>query len=139
MKFDNIKTLRDAVVQYSVKNARDIKYVKNEGTRLRVRCVHNCPWELYAYQQPDKSFRINTFKDKHTCTMVWQNKRVHSGFLAKKYIRKFRSDPNLSMNSFIEMVKEECMYEISKHQFYRTRAKCLDVINGLVSKQYKIL
>lgn len=139
MKFDNIKTLRDAVVQYSVKNARDIKYVKNEGTRLRVRCVDNCPWELYAYLQPDKSFRINTLKDEHTCTMVWQNKRVHSAFLAKKYIRKFRSDPNLSMNSFIETVKEECMYEISRHQFYRTRAKCFEVINGLVSEQYKIL
>lgn len=30
------------------------------------------------------------------------------------------------------------MYETSKHQFYKTRAKCLKVINGLVVEQYKI-
>lgn len=30
-------------------------------------------------------------------------------------------------------------YEISKHQFHRTRAKYLEVINGIVAEQYKIL
>ncbi|XP_022883793.1 uncharacterized protein LOC111400626 [Olea europaea var. sylvestris] len=31
------------------------------------------------------------------------------------------------------------MYEISKHQFSRTRSKCAKVINGIVAEQYKIL
>lgn len=61
-------------------------------------------------------------------------KRVHAGYLAKKYIRKFRSDPKLSMSSFIETVKEKCMYKISKQQFYRKR----EVINGPEAEQYKI-
>lgn len=61
------------------------------------------------------------------------------GFLAKKYLCKFRSDPKLSMNSFMETMKEDCMYEISKYQFYRTRAKCKAVVTGLVDEQYKIL
>ncbi|XP_022848741.1 paternally-expressed gene 3 protein-like [Olea europaea var. sylvestris] len=82
MKFDNIKILRNAVVQYLVKNFRQLRYVKNMRTQLRVRCQDICPWVLYAYQQPDKSLRINTFVDEHTCTMVWQNRRVNSGFLS---------------------------------------------------------
>lgn len=139
MKFDNVKILRNAVVQYSVKNSRQLRYVKNMRTQLRVRCQDNCPWVLYAYQQLDKSSRIITFVDEHTCTMVWQNRMVNSGFLAKKYVRKFRSDPNIPMSSFMETVKEDCMYEISKHQFYRTRSKCAEVINGIVAEQYKIL
>ncbi|XP_022845262.1 uncharacterized protein LOC111368254 [Olea europaea var. sylvestris] len=138
MKFDNVKILRNAVVQYSVKNFRQLRYVKNMRTQLRVRCQDNCPWVLYAYQQPDKSFRISTLVDEHACTMVWQNKRVNSGFLAK-YVRKFRSDSNIPMSTFMETVKEDCVYEISKHQFYRTRSKCVEVINGIVAEQYKIL
>ncbi|XP_022862499.1 uncharacterized protein LOC111382693 [Olea europaea var. sylvestris] len=71
--------------------------------------------------------------------MVWQNRRVNSGFLARNHVRKFRSDPNIPTSSFMETVKEDCMYEISKHQFYRTRSKCAEVINGIVAEQYKIL
>ncbi|XP_022862581.1 uncharacterized protein LOC111382776 [Olea europaea var. sylvestris] len=43
------------------------------------------------------------------------------------------------MNSFIETVKEDCMYEISKYQFYRTRAKYAAIVMGLVEEQYKSL
>lgn len=88
--------------------------MKNKGMRIRVHCQNGCLWELYAYQHADKSLRINTFRDEHTCTMVWQNKKVHALCLAKKYVRKFRSDPNMSMGSFVETVKEDYMYEISK-------------------------
>lgn len=43
------------------------------------------------------------------------------------------------MSSFTEIVKEYCMYELSKYQFYRTRVKCTSVVNGLADEQYKIL
>ncbi|XP_022863026.1 uncharacterized protein LOC111383179 [Olea europaea var. sylvestris] len=139
MKFDNVNILRNAIVQYSVKNSRQLRYVKNMRIQLRVQCQDICPWVLYAYQQPDKSLRINTLIDEHTWTIVWKNKRVNLGFLVKKYVRKFRSDPNVPMSSFMETVKEDCMYEILKHQFYRTRSKCAEVINGIIVEQYKIL
>lgn len=113
--------------------------MKNEGRRVRVWCQNGCPWELYAYQRANKILRINKFRDEHTCTMVWQNKKVHAWYLAKKYVRKFRSDPKMSMGSFVETVKEDCMYEILKYQFYGTRAKCTEVVNGIVAEQYKIL
>lgn len=63
---------------------------------------------------------------------------MNVGYLAKKYVRKFRLDPKLYMSSFIETIMEDYIYEISKHQFYRTRTKYLEVINGLAVKQYKI-
>lgn len=61
-------------------------------------------------------------------------KRVNSSFLAKKYVRKFRSNPKIPMSSFMETMKENCMYEISKYQFYWTRSKCAKVINGIVAE-----
>lgn len=33
-----------------------------------------------------------------------------------KYIRKFRFDPKMPMSSFMKIVKEDYMYEISKYQ-----------------------
>lgn len=36
----------------------------------------------------------------------------------QKYIRKFIFDPKMSINCFIKTVKDDCMYEISKNQFY---------------------
>lgn len=32
-------------------------------------------------------------------------------------IHKFRSTPKMQMNSFVKTIKEDCMYEILKHQF----------------------
>lgn len=55
MKFDNTKTLRSAIVQYSIKNDRELRYVKNEPMRVKVRCQDNSPRELYTYQQSEKS------------------------------------------------------------------------------------
>lgn len=82
---------------------------------LRVKCQDNCPWVLYAYQQLDKSLKINIFIDEHTCTRQ-KNRRIHASYLAKKYIRKFRFDPKMPMSSFMKIVKEDYMYEISKYQ-----------------------
>lgn len=96
-------------------------------------------WQLYANRQTDNNLRINTFRDEHSCTLVWQNSKVYVGFLAKKYLHKFRLDPNLSMSNFMEIEKEDCMYEISKYQFDKTRGKHTSVVNELLEERYKIL
>lgn len=43
--------------------------------------------------------------------MVWNSRGVHAGYLVKKkkYIHKFMSNPKMSMNSFVKIVKEDCM------------------------------
>lgn len=51
------------------------------------------------------------------------------------------------MSSFIDTVKEDCVYEISKYLFYRTKVKWVEVVklkwvevvNGISGEHYKIL
>lgn len=45
--------------------------------------------------------------------MVWNSRGVHAGYLVKKkkYIHKFMSNPKMSMNSFVKIVKEDCMWK----------------------------
>lgn len=54
MEFSNIKILKEAVRQYSIKNSRQIRYLKNDLRRIRVVCQEGCPFLLYASVLKDK-------------------------------------------------------------------------------------
>ncbi|KAL2533370.1 Uncharacterized protein Adt_06721 [Abeliophyllum distichum] len=94
MIFETVQVLRAALVEYSIKNGRPLHYVKNDTTRVRMRCKHPCPWEIYAAVQEDKlTFKVNKLVDNHTCAVVSKNRWATSSYLSKKFEGGFRSNP----------------------------------------------
>ena len=68
MKFPNSRVLREALREYVVNKAVDIKFKLNEKTKISVHCKNDCGWRLYASFVPEElTFQIKTFHFVCTC------------------------------------------------------------------------
>lgn len=140
MEFLLVEVLKDAIREYAIKNSLAIRYIKNDKLKVRVACAEGCPFLLYARAMADKvTFKVKTLNANHDCALVFNNPRLDSTWLSKKYINKFRYDTNLSKSTFVELVQDDCMSSVSNMQFYRARKKTLNVIRGSIEEQYQLL
>ncbi|WVY89178.1 hypothetical protein V8G54_034692 [Vigna mungo] len=70
--FANKQDFVDAIKTYAVQNGRNIKYVKNDKKRIRLKCMSGkgeCPWMAYcAYMEAIKTWQLRTIVDNHSCS-----------------------------------------------------------------------
>ncbi|XP_058209741.1 uncharacterized protein LOC131322424 [Rhododendron vialii] len=141
MKFSNAKEFREAVIKYAIKKGKDIKFVKNETTRIKAICANEkCPWSILGtLAQKGESFQVKTYKKKHKCLRSFRVRHVTSMYLANKYVDSIRSNPNMPLEHLQERVKKDLVVNVSTTQAYRAKRKTLDLIEGTHLEQYALL
>ncbi|XP_028774128.1 uncharacterized protein LOC114731172 [Neltuma alba] len=138
MKFANFKVYRQALKQYAIENGIEFKYIKNEASRIRVKCKHNCGWIIHASKtQTGDAFQIKSFHHKeHNCGWERENKWVSTSWLSNRYIDHIRDQPNWSATAFSNQVRRDHNVEISKFQAYRAKRMALEVLEGRDAEQF---
>ncbi|XP_058198465.1 uncharacterized protein LOC131313987 [Rhododendron vialii] len=138
MKFPSAKEFREAVREYSIKEGKDIKFVKNETTRVKAKCAtEGCGWSIMAsLSQKGESFQVKTHKSEHDCLRSFKVRHVTSKYLAEKYVDSIRSNPDMPLDHLQQRVREDLMVDISHAQAYRAKRKALDLIEGTNLKQF---
>lgn len=48
MVFDNVEQFKMAIYKYAVMKGVGVKFVKNEGLRVKAICISSHPWSIYA-------------------------------------------------------------------------------------------
>ena len=87
MKFPNLRVFREALREYVVNKAVDIKFKLNEKTKIFVHCKNDCGWRLYASVVPrELTFQIKTFQSVCTCGKSFQHIQVSSSYVVRKYL-----------------------------------------------------
>ncbi|KAG9139439.1 hypothetical protein Leryth_021587, partial [Lithospermum erythrorhizon] len=119
MLFSSREELKDAIDTYNIKDARDIKYAKNEKGRVRAVCKDaSCKWFIYAKRlSGEVGLQIRKWHLEHTCIPVYDNKMLTSTWLGKHYVKKFRNAPNYKPTDFRKEIEEVSLRE--KQQFAR--------------------
>ncbi|XP_027150479.1 uncharacterized protein LOC113750733 [Coffea eugenioides] len=102
MLFSSIKECKLAVTNYSIRQGRPCKFVKQDRLRVRAKCrSEGCHWEIYARKLADEgSVQIKTIEDTHTCGFTYDNPLVNSGWVGRKYAKEFRTNPKVNMEHF---------------------------------------
>ncbi|KAG5556147.1 hypothetical protein RHGRI_006689 [Rhododendron griersonianum] len=141
MKFSNAKEFREAVREYAIKKGKDIKFVKNETTRIKAICAaEECPWSIMgSLAQKGESFQVKTYKKKHKCLRSFRVRHVTSMYLANKYVDSIRSNPDMPLEHLQERVRKDIVVNVSTTQAYRAKRKALDLIEGTHLEQYALL
>jgi hypothetical protein len=94
MKFPNSRVFREALREYVVNKAVDIKFKLNEKTKISFHCKNDCGWRLYASVIPGElTFQIKTFHSVCTCGKSFQHSQVSSSYVARKYLQDFGKNP----------------------------------------------
>ncbi|KAF7150218.1 hypothetical protein RHSIM_Rhsim02G0197700 [Rhododendron simsii] len=109
MKFPSAKEFREAVREYSIKEGKDIKFVKNETTRVKAKCdTEGCGWSVMAsLSQKGESFQVKTHKSEHDCLRSFKVRHVTSKYLAEKYVDSIRSNPDMPLDHLQQRVKKD--------------------------------
>ncbi|XP_027076894.1 uncharacterized protein [Coffea arabica] len=141
-QFDDKQLFKMAVDNYAVKWGKDIKWVKHDKHRMRVKCkAEHCKWMLFASKidEGDDSIAIKTMGPAHTCGRTFYHKRAISGFLARKYVDFLRMNKRITVSEFKDKVHAELNVNITKPQVYKTFMKAKILIHGSYKDQYNRL
>ncbi|XP_031120939.1 uncharacterized protein LOC116024179 [Ipomoea triloba] len=142
MIFQSASEFKWAVKYHEALRRKDVKFVKNEGRRVRACCRHNdiCKWTIFGSRSnPRCPFQIKTYNPEHTCGDQDENKTVNSGFLARLYKDDFRLNMDWGRRQFQEHVKQKLHCQVTKHQAYRAKHKVRKELEGQDSDQFKLL
>ena len=75
MEFSSLKQFKDAIIEHSVLNGRQLRFQKNDTLRVRVRCKENCGFMAYCSKVGrTHTYRLKTLSEKHTCGRVLNKK-----------------------------------------------------------------
>jgi alpha-galactosidase len=136
MRFRGRKQFRKAIIKHGLADKRAFKFVKNELSRVRVKCTWpNCPWVmLLSKNTRTSSWQISTFNSEHMCPPRRDNKLVTSRRIAEKYEKMIRANPTWKMESLQQTVQEEMLADVHISKCKRAKKividKLVDAING---------
>ncbi|KAG8364628.1 hypothetical protein BUALT_Bualt18G0017200 [Buddleja alternifolia] len=137
--FTDAKEFKEAVRAHAVVWQRNVVFVKNDQSRVRAKCKgHNCHWVVLASKMKDSNtFQIRTLNTSHKCERTLsKNKFVTSRLLINKHKTDWRLNNGWKFGDFKEKVHLDLNCEISTSQYYRTKKKVNDMLNGQYKDQY---
>jgi hypothetical protein len=87
LMFSSVERLREAIIEYSVRNRVDINMARNVMIRVIAHCAENRPWNLYAsYDTKAKSFVVKTYYgNTQMPEREWPVRRCSATWIATKH------------------------------------------------------
>ncbi|XP_052724052.1 uncharacterized protein LOC128193901 [Vigna angularis] len=86
--FGHKKDILDAIKTYALENGKNLKFIKNDKKRIRLKCVGEkgeCPWMAYfCYMEAVDTWQLRTMVDKHTCSREHKLGVFNAKWLSKK-------------------------------------------------------
>ncbi|KAL4339562.1 hypothetical protein GQ457_08G016030 [Hibiscus cannabinus] len=110
MLFKDGKEFKDAIRKYSKLSRRELKIVRNEPKRIRVKCLASakCPWRIFAsYSRATRCIQVKSFQDEHNCCVSFQNKMVNVVFIADHFEETIRDHPKMKLKEIQRRVALE--------------------------------
>ncbi|KAI8530433.1 hypothetical protein RHMOL_Rhmol11G0057800 [Rhododendron molle] len=146
MIFRSRHQLAEAIRQHSILNGKEIRFLKNETTRVRAKCKTyekddekiDCPWEISATDKgvANKTLQVKKYNSNHNCGRIWNNRLMNRNWLARIYFDDIRITPTMKPVDIQEKVRHDFQCDVSESQCYRARGKVLRKIQGTIEDQY---
>jgi hypothetical protein len=139
-RFSSKKEFKEAISNYSVCNAKDLKFLKNDKTRVRVGCKDGCPWVALCSKIPEEdTWQLRKLDDNHTCGHEFSIRFLNSEWLGKKLMPNVRENSKIKLTTISNKAHEEWNVKVSRMKAYRARKKAIDMVDGSFREQYRRL
>ncbi|XP_020191193.1 uncharacterized protein [Aegilops tauschii subsp. strangulata] len=124
-EFDNVKDFRAQLCKYSIAKGFAYRFIKNETTRVTVKCVGDgCTWRLHASESSrSKKFVIKKMTDVHTCGGEGGEgqRRATRQWLTTIIKEKLRVNASLKPKDLVKEIYEEYGVLLTYSQVWRGR------------------
>jgi len=99
---------RDVVRKYAVHGGRNIRFMKNDKHRIRVRCMRaqgNCPWLAYcALLTSHHNWQLRKVVDVHICSREFTIDIINSKWLSGTLETNLRENPSFKINELAVVI-----------------------------------
>ncbi|RYR59478.1 hypothetical protein Ahy_A05g025368 [Arachis hypogaea] len=116
-EFKSIAEFKEAIKEHALLNGRDIRYVKNDQVRCRVKCKGlggECPWMAFASKVGKSScVKLKPLKSKHTCGRNYSGHLASSNWIAKKITNNLCRGEDMKLGTVIQTIQDKYMANIS--------------------------
>ncbi|XP_017416406.1 uncharacterized protein LOC108327185 [Vigna angularis] len=141
--FVDKEDILDAIKSYVVENGKNLKLVKNDKKRIRVKCLGSkgeCPWVAYfGFMDAVKSWQLRTVVDRHTCSREHKLRLFNAKWLSRKLEKTIRENHNVKGVDIRDKITRKWNIAISKNMAYRAKAYASNEVAGSFSKQYSTI
>ncbi|XP_014522674.1 uncharacterized protein LOC106779133 [Vigna radiata var. radiata] len=131
----------DAIKTYLVQNGRNIKYLKNDKKRCRLKCMGakgQCPWMAYcAYMEAIHMWQFRTIVDNHICSRGNKLRLLNAKWLSKRLEKTVRENPQVKGVEIREKISRKWNVGVSRCMAYRAKAIASDHVDGSFKDQYR--
>ncbi|CAK8531321.1 unnamed protein product [Lathyrus sativus] len=135
--FSTNEEFKEAIASYVVHNGRDLRYLKNDKTRVRVGCKEWCGWVALCSKLPNaNTWNLRTLNDNHTCNKEFNVRMFNSNWPGKKLYTKVRINPNVKLTAMCEKVHEKWNVGMNRMKAYRAQKTTLSIVEGSFNKKY---
>ena len=104
-EFCSLGQFKEAIMEHSVLNRKQIKLHKNDVVRCRVVCKNNYGLlALVSKCRRSETFRMKTLAPQHTCGRVFKNKNANFKWVTKVMVDKLRNNNKVTINDIISEI-----------------------------------
>ncbi|WOL09196.1 hypothetical protein Cni_G17949 [Canna indica] len=143
-EFDNAKDFRSQLCKYAIGKGFVYKFVKNETTRVTVRCnEETCPWRIHASETSSKQkFVIKKMNNIHTCGggsgRDGQRKATRQ-WLTSIIKEKLHGSPQCKPKELVREIYEDFGVNLSYSQVWRGREVAQKELYDSIKESYSQL
>lgn len=112
VEFSSTKEFKEAIIEWTVLNGYEIKFVKNDLIRCRVVCKKrekdDCMFlALCSQVNGQHTYRIKTWDGDHTCLKVGENRSATSKWVSKAVVPALMSNENLRVTTIMDDMRRD--------------------------------
>ncbi|XP_065871882.1 uncharacterized protein [Euphorbia lathyris] len=139
MTFRGIEEAKHAINDYAVTGGYDIRVMKSDKGRIRVRCF-DCPFHLFVSRDHGgPTMSVKTVNHVHECNKVFANKRATVKWLATKYMDRVLDRPSYSSGDMRRDAKSMFKVDVSEAKCVRARQLILEQLDSSYKQEYASL
>ncbi|KAK8694127.1 hypothetical protein V6N13_071684 [Hibiscus sabdariffa] len=131
MLFKDGKDFKDAIRKYSKLSRRELKIVRNESKRIRVKCIASakCPWRIF----------VKIFQEEHNFCVSFQNKMVNVSAIADHFEATIRYHPKMKLNEIQRRVASEMHVNVNITRCKRAKKRVNEKLSGNFKEEFAML
>jgi len=137
MEFGSLKDFKQALMEHSVLNGKEVKFVKNDQKRVRAICKKKCGFLIMASRVGGReTYRVKTLIGRHKCGRVFGNKNANKDWIAQVLIDRFMNVGIMTVAQIIDEVKKTYTVGITPWRAGKAKQIAMDCLVGDGQQQY---
>ncbi|WVZ13717.1 hypothetical protein V8G54_011283 [Vigna mungo] len=140
-KFRDKNEFMEAVRSYAVHGGRDLKFIKNDNRRVRVRCLgaqKSCPWMTYCgYMEGCSTWQLRKVVDNHSCSRQFNIKMMNAKWLSETLDNSLQQNPNLKINEIRSKALKKWNMNVTLSKARRAKVMASEKLESSFKNQFK--